>query len=179
MDSSRLSCASQLGDARMAAMPPRWRRTGPVGERVAENIRRLRRQAEMTTYQLAGRLTELGVPMDQSSVTRVERVQRGVSVDELVAFAVALGVSPNALLLPEPFAAADGQYGVTPTTTAEAASMWEWATGEQQLALHGVEGEPVPAPLRKVDLARFRAENGPHRFPGLIQLVERRDHGES
>ncbi|MBA8975547.1 MULTISPECIES: helix-turn-helix domain-containing protein [Streptomyces] len=70
---------------------------GPVGDQVAENLARLRRE---TTAELAAAVTKLGVPMTASTITKIETQKRRITVDELVALAAALGVSPVTLMLP-------------------------------------------------------------------------------
>jgi len=52
----------------------------------------------MTLRDLAARLTEAGHPMAHGTVSEVERGARRIDVDDLAAFATALGVSANDLL---------------------------------------------------------------------------------
>lgn len=115
-------------------MPARKRCGGPASVRVARNIRRIRRASEITTYQLAAAVTGLGVPLDASAVTRIENLGRSVNPDELTAFALALGVTPNHLLMPErePFAG-PGECQLTPALTATPADALAWAAGDARL----------------------------------------------
>lgn len=66
-------------------------------------LRQERRAAQMTQAALAARMTERldGITIDASIVTRIERGQRGVSLDEAVAAAKSVGVPLNRLLDPE------------------------------------------------------------------------------
>ncbi|ALN14337.1 helix-turn-helix domain-containing protein [Acidipropionibacterium acidipropionici] len=66
-------------------------------------LRQERRAARMTQAVLASRMTERldGVAIDASIVTRIERGQRGVSLDEAVAAAESVGVPLTRLLDPE------------------------------------------------------------------------------
>ena len=73
---------------------------GLVGERVAENLKRLRSIQRVTTEQLAERVSGLGRPMYATTITKVEKLWRRVDVDDLVALATALGVTPAQLLEP-------------------------------------------------------------------------------
>ena len=57
------------------------------------NIREARKRAGLTQAALAER-----IGLDQSGVSRIERGERPVTVDVLVAIARALGVPPAALL---------------------------------------------------------------------------------
>ncbi|MFE0578127.1 helix-turn-helix domain-containing protein [Streptomyces sp. NPDC058874] len=50
--------------------------------------------------QLAARATALGHPMTVTTISRIERRRRRCDVDDLVAIAAALGVSPLVLLQP-------------------------------------------------------------------------------
>jgi transcriptional regulator with XRE-family HTH domain len=59
----------------------------------------------MTQRALSERLAAHGRPMAVTAISRTEYRQRRVDVDDLIALAAALGVSPTALLLP---ARADG-----------------------------------------------------------------------
>lgn len=73
---------------------------GPTGERVAENLTRLRKIRQLSQQDLAERVTALGRELRMSSVSKMEKRQRRVDVDDLVALALALDVHPTALLLP-------------------------------------------------------------------------------
>lgn len=78
---------------------------GPVGSRVAKNLRRVRNSRTVdgerfTTRRLARTVSDLGIPMSASAVTKIEKQDRRMTVDELVAFAEALGV-PVLVLLEE------------------------------------------------------------------------------
>jgi transcriptional regulator with XRE-family HTH domain len=67
-------------------------------EQVAERIRELREERDMTQRALAEALG-----MDPASMNRIEKGERGVSTGELVAMADALGVEADAILrLEEP-----------------------------------------------------------------------------
>jgi hypothetical protein len=55
----------------------------------------------MTAADLSARLTEIGHPIVDSGIHKTELGDRRVDVDDLVAFAEALGVEPAVLLLGE------------------------------------------------------------------------------
>jgi transcriptional regulator with XRE-family HTH domain len=74
------------------------RPVGPVGKRVAANVRRYRQQGQMSLRDLSARLLEHGQPINASGIHKVEREQRHVDADELVALAKALDVLPETLL---------------------------------------------------------------------------------
>ena len=68
----------------------------------ARQLRVTRNRKGWTQAQLADRMQELGFEgMDQPMVARSERGKRTVSLDEVLGFALALGVAPMFLVLPE------------------------------------------------------------------------------
>ncbi|GGT48998.1 hypothetical protein GCM10010256_01490 [Streptomyces coeruleorubidus] len=145
----------------MAEKQRRYAERGPVGEQVAINVKRLRRQ---TTEELAETVSALGVPMSASTITKIERQKRRVTVDELVALAAALDVSPVTLMLP----AADSGQGVrlAPRLLAHAWSLtWMWMHGDTQLVVDGIEESGI---------GRFQwvAMNRPYLTEKSIKSVE-------
>ena len=74
---------------------------GPTGRIVASRIAEIREARQMTFATLASKLAELGHPIPTLGLRRIESRARRVNVDDLVAIAVALDVSPQALLMPE------------------------------------------------------------------------------
>lgn len=128
----------------------------------------------MTTAELSRRLAELGQPIQDSGITKIESGTRRVDVDDLVALAVALEVTPNALLLPgtdSPGSAS--RYMVTPVNMEEAPStIWAWATGETPLGaqpFHLAEGPPDVECLNRELI--FVAQNRPHHFEPATALL--------
>lgn len=104
---------------------------GPTATRVASNIKRIRedRRPRMTLDDLSARLEELGRPILKSGLSKIENGDRRVDVDDLVAIAVALGVTPNALLLdPE---ADSARMALTPARETSRRAAWFWAQGEE------------------------------------------------
>lgn len=107
---------------------------GPTGQTVAANIARLRERRGLTTRQLSATLERAGRAIPASGITRMEKAERVVTADELVALAAAFGVSPSALLLPLSSRAVD-QIEVTGGGTVSADTAWAWADGERPLHL--------------------------------------------
>ncbi|WP_435610021.1 helix-turn-helix domain-containing protein [Streptomyces sp. C10-9-1] len=108
---------------------------GPTARSVAANVRRLRGCRGFSIYQLSSALIESGRPIGPSAVAKIERQERQVTVDELIALALALGVSPSALLMPFVEAEHDlvevsGGGGPVP-----AGDAWAWADGRRPLRL--------------------------------------------
>jgi transcriptional regulator with XRE-family HTH domain len=109
---------------------------------VAGEVRRRRRELEMTAQQLADRCTELGSPLHRSVIANLENGRRPlVSVAELIILARALDVPPVLLISPvgrrETIEILPGQ---------EAPTAWDaalWFSGEARL-------EDTPAGLQAV-----------------------------
>ncbi|NUP17095.1 MAG: helix-turn-helix transcriptional regulator [Streptomyces sp.] len=116
---------------------PKGRRaieTGPTGMTVAANLGRLRRARQMTTRQLSTALERHGRPIPASGITRMEKGERQVTADDLVALAVIFGVSPAALLLPltdDPTVSVE----VTGGGAVDSMDAWRWANGQRPLKL--------------------------------------------
>ncbi len=72
---------------------------GAVSLRVAANVRRIRREREITTAALAKHLAALGHPIADTGITKIEHGYRRVDVDDAVALAQALDVSVGDLLM--------------------------------------------------------------------------------
>ncbi|WP_119580164.1 helix-turn-helix domain-containing protein [Streptomyces europaeiscabiei] len=79
-------------------MPARPLEIGPAGIHAARTIEILRTERGLSQRQLAGRVTALGHPMSNTTLSRIERIQRRCDVDDLIATAEALLVSPLVLL---------------------------------------------------------------------------------
>jgi hypothetical protein len=106
---------------------------------VAANIRRIRRACEVTTAVLSQRLAGLGHPIADTGITKTEKGDRRVDVDDLVAISLALGVTPNTLLMPPvDFLGSSDHHQLTPAVSGTAERLWQWAQGEKPLRV------PVP-----------------------------------
>jgi len=113
---------------------------GPPGRRVAANLRRIRREHSTTTAALSQRLAAIGHPIADTGITKTEKGDRRVDADDLVALALALGVTPNTLLMPHVEYLTDpGEDLLTPVVGGTAEQMWQWAQGEQPIGI-SVEG---------------------------------------
>jgi transcriptional regulator with XRE-family HTH domain len=87
---------------------------GAAGHNVKSNLRRLREARGYSLLQLSERMTEVGRPILPSGISKIEQGDRRVDVDDLVAFAEALHVGPNLLLMdPNGSGAAVGPDGLT------------------------------------------------------------------
>lgn len=66
--------------------------------RAARTIEILRTERGLAQRELAARVTAIGRPMTNTMLSRIERAQRRCDIDDLVALAQALRISPLALL---------------------------------------------------------------------------------
>lgn len=137
-----------------ASRPRRANELGPTGNRLADNVMALRKNLPLTTEQLAERVSALGRPMRGNTITKIEKGQRRVDVDDLVALAAALETRPDALLLP--LTIVDEMIQLTESKAVSAFTAWQWANGRHPLEVP--EGDDGTA------LNRFQERAQP---PGL------------
>ncbi|MFE5828810.1 helix-turn-helix domain-containing protein [Streptomyces sp. NPDC056508] len=93
-------------------MPPRPLAIRPAGHAAAHTIERTRTARGYSQRQLATRVTALGQPMTFTALPRIERTVRRCDIDDLVAIATTLGITPQTLLaspLTPPRAAGAGE----------------------------------------------------------------------
>lgn len=105
---------------------------GPTAATVAANVARLRKARGLSIYALAGLMEKAGRPITPSAVAKVEKQQRQVTVDDLVALAACLRVGPSALLLPLTDDPADS-VEITGVGTVDAERAWDWVDGEMPI----------------------------------------------
>ncbi|SOB84239.1 helix-turn-helix domain-containing protein [Streptomyces sp. 1331.2] len=144
---------------------------GPTGRMVAANLRQLREAKGLSLRALAAEVQRLGHSLSPDAINKIENgrllgaEQEGMSsppvrrmdVDDLVALALALGVTPNRLLLPDP--SWEGEVSLAPEVTHESGVAWQWATGERPLL------DPnATERVRRAETAKFTAAN---RLPGV------------
>lgn len=73
---------------------------GPTGDTVRQNIARARNDRRLTLRELAKVLAQSDRPLSYTTLSQIENGARRVDVDDLMAIAVALDVSPASLLVP-------------------------------------------------------------------------------
>ena len=106
---------------------------GPTGETVRANITRLRAYRRLGYTELSERLKDLRKRISPLGLRRIENGARRVDADDLFALAVALGVSPTTLLIPN---ADDGGEQVVATGVTEkldAERLWKWMQIEESI----------------------------------------------
>lgn len=111
---------------------------GPVGERVIANVEELRQIRGLSFRDLAARLAELGRPIGSAVLHRLSQGRRRVDADDLVALAVALGVTTDSLLL-DRHARRDEMMDLTPAFRQRADVVWAWADGREPMPAHQVD----------------------------------------
>ncbi len=125
---------------------------GPTGERLRLAVARVREARGISKKELSDRVAALGRPIPPLGISRLEAGTRRIDADDLVALALALRVSVNALLLPTE---GDGSDSVelTDQVVLSASDAWQWADGDK----------PHEKPERDVygDLLRFRLDSRP------------------
>ncbi|MFD8945267.1 helix-turn-helix domain-containing protein [Streptomyces californicus] len=100
---------------------------GPISENLKVNLPRLRKARGLSTTALSESLKQLGQHIPPTGITRIEKGQRRVDADDLVALALSLNVSPLTLLLPETW---DGSpTRLTPNVRLSTRTAWLWAQG--------------------------------------------------
>lgn len=75
---------------------------GEAGRNLAANLRRFRDGQGISTTALSTLLTDQGRGISATGITKIEGLARKVDVDDLVALAYVLAVSPIDLLSPAP-----------------------------------------------------------------------------
>ena len=124
--------------------------SGPVGQRIGGTVRRLRHARGLDLRSLSDKLAAQGWPIKIGVLSNLERGERSVDVDDLVALALALDVSPARLLMPlqepteedyltvrlhgEP---SPSWVQLTSTVGATWNHAWAWVTGERPLDSDG------------------------------------------
>lgn len=149
---------------------------GPTSDRVAANVRALRRDRGLDLADLSARLEKLGQPLGINALSKIELQKRRVDVEDLVALALALDVTPNRLLLP---AAASGEVQLTSGFATSGVRAWQWATGDQPIPQDLWSEHPNRATFSRARNSRFAAENRPH-TPDTepLSAVDLEEHAE-
>jgi transcriptional regulator with XRE-family HTH domain len=123
-----------------------------------------RRRKQLSQQQLADRLEAIGAPIDRSTIGKIEAGHRGVSLDELFFFAVALGVSPMSLVVPR----SAERMRVAPSKEIDATDVMQWARNFTWLP--GEEADVSEIRFFNEAVTDLEAE-GYRRHPGLRTMV--------
>ncbi|MFG3189249.1 helix-turn-helix domain-containing protein [Streptomyces omiyaensis] len=101
--------------------------SGPAATQVARNIQRVRKARQMKQSDVSRRLADAGRPTLATVVSKIERGERRIDVDDLVAFGRALDVPPVLLLFPL------GEEDTTEVLAGQTVPTWDafrWFVGE-------------------------------------------------
>lgn len=128
--------------ARVGIMAGKELALGAAGLTLMTNLRRLR--GEMTYAELSRRLDTVGRPIPPLGLRRMEAGDRRVDVDDLIALALVLRVSPLTLMLPH---GEQSEPTEVANMTVRQDELWQWAIGDR--------------PLGDVDRRRFQADSLP------------------
>ncbi|MFF3911780.1 helix-turn-helix domain-containing protein [Streptomyces sp. NPDC001848] len=101
--------------------------SGPTAKRVGENVKRIRRARNLDQKDVSALVGSLGRPMLPTVLSKIERGERRVDVDDLMAIAEALNVSPAALLLPPTFG--DDLVSLSEDHQVTSRTAWRWLQG--------------------------------------------------
>lgn len=151
---------------------------GPVGKRVAATVREIRKRRGMSVRLLSERVTELGRPVLPSAITRIESGERRLDVDDLMALALALDVSPVTLMLPASTTCADDPVPVSSTMDLPWSVAWRWAHGEVSTSDTQATLDGLTAASRDIATVRDRqrirqtlTENRPYELTPLREAA--------
>jgi transcriptional regulator with XRE-family HTH domain len=142
---------------------------GPTAERVSRNVAELRERRGLSLAELSARLVLLGRPILGTGLHKIEKGTRRVDVDDLVALAMALGVTPTRLLLPP---TADPEGSPVELTTKRSVPWeraWAWASGQEALP---APGQPADAEVSAEDAYEFTEASRPYDPPPNLLMSE-------
>jgi len=107
---------------------------GATGAAVSANLLNIRTRQNLLYTQVSARLKEIGREIPPLAVRRIEDGERHVTVDDLVALASVLGVSPVTLLMPASSEHSElvGTAGSSQPIDAE--RYWDWLLADSPLA---------------------------------------------
>lgn len=97
-----------------------------ASEWVRTNLPALRTLAGLSQRQFAQRLTEFGHPVTHSTVAKIERGEQAPKVDDVIAFAAVLDVSPLRLMLPSS-RGDERRLALSNSTSIAGSDAWMWA----------------------------------------------------
>jgi transcriptional regulator with XRE-family HTH domain len=154
------------------------RRTLRINQVFAYRLRDARLTKQWTQQQLADAMVEIGHPIGRAAIAKIEAGAHGaggevwheplkqgqtpprpVSLEEAVAFAVALGVPPPSLFLP---LNADHDVALAPNVAAGPKAAHAWVRGQASLdpaatRFYRLQTFPDPAARRPITVAQLEA----------------------
>jgi transcriptional regulator with XRE-family HTH domain len=104
-------------------------RVGPAGEVLAANIKRVREAQRLSYAELSRNLSDIGRPIPELGLRRIERGERRVDFDDLTALCYVLQICPVDLMVSKD--ATDEPYPVIPKRNFTSDSVREWIRGAE------------------------------------------------
>ncbi|MGY1705523.1 helix-turn-helix domain-containing protein [Geodermatophilus sp. SYSU D00697] len=136
-----------------------------MGARIGQRIRDLRHARGLDLRGLSEKLAEEGRPIKLGQLSKLELGQRRVDVDDLVALAVVLNVSPNQLLMPATSGRDDDTVSLTPGhSRVPWQRAWQWACGDLWL-------DDEQRPTTDDEEIDWYETNRPHDFTGVYNFT--------
>jgi hypothetical protein len=126
---------------------------GETGRVVARNVKTIRKARNLAYTELSARLHELGREIPTWGLRKIESGGRRVDTDDLVALALALNVSPLALLL-----SAETSSLVPKGKTYPPERVWDWAIGLDALGGDVIAFMRDSNPLRASEMESWLRE---------------------
>lgn len=118
---------------------------GPTGQTVADNVQRLRTRLNLTYAELSRRLETAGRPIPVLGLGRIEKGERRVDADDLMALAVALEVSPLTLLMTDTDSDDKPVHATGFDAPITAGQVWNWLRADRPATTRtGLEGLRQP-----------------------------------
>jgi transcriptional regulator with XRE-family HTH domain len=114
--------------------------SGPAAAEVARNIERVRKARQLKQKDVSDRLRKAGRPMLATVVSKVERGERRIDVDDLIAFGRALEVPPLLLLYPL------GEQDEVEVLKGQRVPTWEalkWFVGDDRFPSERIPGGEI------------------------------------
>ena len=152
----------------MQSGPKRRVQLGATGEQVRSNVRRLRERLGLSQSQLARLTAENSRPLASTAINEIENGARRVDVDDLMALTGALGVNPNAVLMPDRVGD-DHDVELSGIGTVNSSRAWQWARGYSPLR----DDNPESPADHTADMGRatFRMRIEPRALPPRHAVV--------
>ncbi|EHB54786.1 helix-turn-helix domain protein [Mycolicibacterium rhodesiae JS60] len=149
---------------------------GPTADTVAANLTAVREAHNLNYTQVSDRLAAVGWSISAVGIRRIESGERRVDVDDLVALAAALDVSPATLLVP---GSSHGDCIVEATglnESIEVEFLWAWVTASQPLpdtvSMFDFWASALPLFLRKRFVEEMEKHNKVLPPSALLRLRE-------
>jgi hypothetical protein len=122
-------------------------RVGPAGTALARNIARVREAQRLSYPALSRELAKAGRPIPELGLRRIEKGERRVDFDDLLAIAYVLEVCPVDLMVSNE-ATDEEPYPVTPAKEFHAGSVRDWISGANVVLEPSAVIGPTPGGMR-------------------------------